>query len=114
MAAELKLVHPHTKVTLVHSRDKLLSSEDLTEECKDRALQLVKEADVEVLLGHRVASSNQVTTTDGYKKLEIEFTNGSKMFASEMIMAISKPETTATYLPKEALDEQGFVKINAK
>ncbi|CCT73411.1 related to pyridine nucleotide-disulphide oxidoreductase AMID-like [Fusarium fujikuroi] len=111
MAAELKMVRPHLKVTLVHSRDKLLSSEGLPDKTKDVALQLLLEAGVEVLMSHRLTTNNKVETTDGSEKYEIEFTNGYKMFASEVIMAISRSVPTSTYLPTSALDADGLVKI---
>ncbi|KAF5010495.1 hypothetical protein FDECE_3350 [Fusarium decemcellulare] len=111
MAAELKMVKPHVKVTLVHSRDKLLSSEGLPDETKDTALELLLEGGVEVLMNHRLASTKKLETTDGSEKHEIEFTNGHKMFASEVIMAISKSVPTSKYLPASALDEEGYVKI---
>lgn len=114
MAAELKMVKPHVKVTLVHSRDKLLSSEGLPDKTKDVALELLLESGVEVLMSHRLASTKKVETLDGSDKLEIEFTNGHKMFASEVIMAISKSVPTSRYLPAAALDEEGYVKIKPK
>jgi NADPH-dependent 2,4-dienoyl-CoA reductase/sulfur reductase-like enzyme len=114
MAAELKLVKPDIKVTLVHSRSKLLSSEDLSDDCKDKALELLKEAGVEVLMEHRLAASKKVETTDGSSKFEVEFTNGKKITASEVIMAISKSEPTTSYLPASCLNEDGYVKIQPR
>jgi NADH dehydrogenase FAD-containing subunit len=114
MAAELKLVKPDINVSLIHSREKLLSSEPLPDECKDRALELLKDAGVEVLMSHRLASTTKVETTDGSTKYELEFTNGHKIAASEVIMAVSKSKSTATYLPSTALDEEGYVKIENK
>ncbi|KAF4965675.1 hypothetical protein FZEAL_10738 [Fusarium zealandicum] len=111
MAAELKMVKPHVNVTLAHSRDKLLSSEGLPEDCKDRALELVIEGGVEALMNHRLASTKKIETTDGSEKYEVEFTNGHKMFASVVIMAISKSVPTTSYLPASAVDEEGYVKI---
>lgn len=111
MAAELKLVKPHLKVTLVHSRDKLMSSEPLPDECKDKALEMVKEAGVQVLMNHRLVSSNKVVSPDGSSKYEVEFTNGHRMAASQVIMAISKSISTASYLPSSATDPEGLVKI---
>ncbi|KAL7928673.1 hypothetical protein V8C35DRAFT_317471 [Trichoderma chlorosporum] len=111
MAAELKHVKPHLKVTLVHSRDKLMSSEPLPDECKDKALEMVKEAGVDVLMNHRVASSSKVESSDGSATYEIEFTNGHKMTASAVIMALSKSISTASYLPSSATDSEGLVKI---
>ncbi|KAM3458464.1 hypothetical protein NHJ6243_007396, partial [Beauveria neobassiana] len=112
MAGELKVVHPGIDVTLVHSRDKLLSSEGLSDECKDTTLALLREAGVKVLLNHRLSKSSRVETTDGSTKYDVEFTNGHKMTASEIIMAVSQPTSTATYMPTTALDENQLVKIN--
>lgn len=114
MAAELKLVKPHINVTLAHSRDKLLSSEGLPDDCKDKALELLKEANVEALMSHRLASSTRVTLEDGTSKYDVKFTNGHKMEASQVIMAISKSTSTAEYLPESALDSEGYVKILPK
>lgn len=124
MAAELKLVRPDIKVTLIHSRDQLLSSEGLPEECKTRALELVREAGVEVLLGHRVAetvklpspspssSSASVSSSPLTRpRYEVRFTNGHKILASEVIMAISQPVPSTGFLPPAALDEEGYARI---
>jgi NADH dehydrogenase FAD-containing subunit len=111
MAAELKFVKPDVKVTLVHSRDRLLSSEGLPDECKDVALELLKEGGVEVLMNHRLASTKEIETLDGSSKYEVEFTNGSKLVASKVILAMSKSVSTTSYLPADALDEEGRVKI---
>ncbi|OAQ95697.1 hypothetical protein LLEC1_01806 [Akanthomyces lecanii] len=112
MAAELKLVHPRIDVTLVHSRDKLLSSEALSDECKDIALALLRESGVKVLMNHRLSRSARVDTMDGSTKYEIEFVDGHKLAASEVIMAVSQPASTTTYMPSTALDENNLVKIN--
>lgn len=114
MASEIKLIKPDVKVTLVHSRDKLLSSEGLPDETKDRALELLKAEGVEVLMSHRVARSDKTVNDDGSVRFDIEFTNGHKMIASEVIMAISKSVPTTTYLPQAALNEEGYVKIRPK
>lgn len=114
MAAELKMVKPHVKVTLVHSREKLLSSEGLPDETRDRALELLKEAGVECLMGHRLASSDKVETVDGAPRYEVKFTNGKTIVASQVIMAISKSTPTTAYLPKSTLNEEGYVKILPK
>ncbi|KAI9155343.1 Oxidoreductase OXR1 [Paramyrothecium foliicola] len=111
MAAELKLVKPDLNVFLAHSRDKLLSSEGLSDECKDVALDLLKEAGVNVLMEHRLAKTEKVATTDGSTKYEVEFTNGHKMVTNEVVMAISRSIPSTTYLPASALDEEGYVKI---
>ncbi|KAK1639438.1 hypothetical protein BDP81DRAFT_420991 [Colletotrichum phormii] len=114
MAAELKLVEPDSKVTLVHSRDKLLSSEGLSDECKDKALELTKEAGVNVLLNHRVKETRKLEPlANGRARHEIEFTNGDKLVASEVVMAISRSVPSTDYFPAAAKDEEGYVKIHA-
>ena len=110
MAAELKAVRPDTRVTLVHSRDKLLSSEPLPDECKDRALELVRDAGVETVLGRRLAGTEEVTRGGGRKVTEVTFTDGHKMDASVVIMAVSRSVPSTEFLPAEALEEEGLVK----
>ncbi|TPX07361.1 uncharacterized protein E0L32_002169 [Thyridium curvatum] len=113
MATELKVVHPHLKVTLVHSRDRLLSAEDLPDEMKVRTLALVQEQGVEVLLERRLDSAVTVKTEDGSEAEEITFTNGEKLLTSNVIMAISRSVPTGSgYLPKAALDKEGLVKVS--
>lgn len=115
MAAELKLVCPSINVTLAHSRDKLLSSEGLSDECKDISLELMREAGVDVLLNHRLTKTSKAETLDGSVKYDLEFENGHRMSASEVIMAVSQPTaTTSAYLPASALTAEGLVKINSK
>ncbi|TEA22708.1 Oxidoreductase OXR1 [Colletotrichum sidae] len=114
MAAELKMVEPGVKVTLVHSRDKLLSSEGLSDECKDKALDLTKDAGVDVLLNHRVKETRKLEdTAAGRPRYEVEFTNGDKIVASEVITAISRSVPSTDYLPAPAKDDEGYVKIHA-
>jgi NADH dehydrogenase FAD-containing subunit len=114
MAAELKLTQPDTDITLVHSREQLLSAEPLPEETKLKALELLRETGVDVLMSHRLDTMKEVKTADHSKFLGLTFTNGHKMKTSEVIMAISRSTPTTTYLPQEVLDEEGYVKINAK
>lgn len=113
MAAELKLVHPEIKVTLVHSRAKLLWSEPLGDDIKDCALELVKEMGVEVILGQRVKET-RTEIKDGVKTVEIELSGGAKFEASEVIMALSKSVPSSTFLPSAVLDEEGYVKITPR
>nr|XP_036584182.1 uncharacterized protein CTRU02_05826 [Colletotrichum truncatum]KAF6793571.1 hypothetical protein CTRU02_05826 [Colletotrichum truncatum] len=114
MAAELKLVEPDSKVTLVHSRDKLLSSEGLSDECKDKALELTIEAGVEVLLNHRVKETRKLDTpaAGGRARYEVEFTNGHKLITSEVVMAISRSVPSTDYFPAAAKDEEGYIHVN--
>ncbi|KAG8163762.1 hypothetical protein KVR01_007059 [Diaporthe batatas] len=109
MAAELKTVHPGVRVTLVHSRDKLLSSEPLPDECKDKALELIRDAGVETLLGKRLDHTEEVTRDGGRKVTEVTFTDGHKMDASVVIMAVSRSVPSTEFLPKAALEEDGLI-----
>ena len=113
MAAELKLVHPSIKVTLVHSRNQLLSNEPLCDELKDRALELVREMDVEVILNRRVKET-KTEVRDGVKKKEIELSDGTKLVASEVLMALSKSVPSSSFFPASALDDEGYVKITPR
>ena len=114
MAAELKLVHPNLTVTLVHSRDKLLSSEPLPDEVKDRSLELLREANVDVLMSHRLDRTEETTDDAGTKCLRVHFTNGHTMLADHVSVAVSKPIPSTSFLPASVLDEEGYVKIQAK
>ena len=114
MAAELKLVHPNLTVTLVHSRDKLLSSEPLPDEVKDRSLELLREANVDVLMSHRLDRTEETTDDAGAKCLRVHFTNGHTMLADHVSVAVSKPIPSTSFLPPSVLDEEGYVKIQAK
>ncbi|KAK4186299.1 apoptosis-inducing factor 2 [Podospora australis] len=112
MAAELKLVHPELKVTLAHSREKLLSSEPLPDDVKDRSLELLREANVEVLMSHRLSSTEETKDDRGNKCYRVTFTNGHSFLADQVAMAISRSVPATTFLsPNGVLDEEGYVKI---
>ncbi|KAK5627866.1 hypothetical protein RRF57_003581 [Xylaria bambusicola] len=111
MAAELKYLKPSVHVTLAHSRDKLLSAEPLPDMVKDCACELAEQGGVEVLLNHRLAGHTPVKSADGSDLYEVEFTNGHKMTASEVIMAISRSVPSTSYLPQQALNSEGYVNV---
>ena len=110
----MKLLHPDIKVTLVHSHDKLLSSEPLPEECKDTALRLVKDAGVTILLNHRVHKATEAIADDGSKCQLLHFTNGHTMMSSTVVMAVSRSVPSTEYLPHAALDIDGYVRIRSE
>lgn len=110
IAAELKLLMPDVKVTLIHSRSKLLSSEPLPDEFKDRALQLVHEAGVETILGVRVVDTIENKTSGS----EVLLSDGRQVKADLVINAVSKFHPTTKYLPSTALDDDGYVKIKPR
>lgn len=109
MAAELKLIHPELKVRLIHSRDRLLSSEPLPDDFKDETLQLLRSVGVEVLTGKRVNQISEPDTADG--QITVTLSDGEDISTSFVIHAISRATPTSGYLPDTVLDEEGFVKI---
>lgn len=114
MAAELKMVQPQLKVTMVHSRDKLLSSEPLPDEVKDRALELLREAGVEVRMSTRLEGTEEVVDGEGEMYTRVTFAGGETMLADKVVMAVSRAVPTTTYLPSAVLDEEGYVRIHAR
>lgn len=102
------MIYPDTKVTLVHSRDHLLSSEPLPSDFAIETLRLLRENKVEVVLEKRV-----LNVVANEKKKEVKLSDGTTIFASHVISAISKPIPTARYLPREALDEQKQIRVKA-
>ncbi|KAH6847095.1 pyridine nucleotide-disulfide oxidoreductase-like protein [Chaetomium sp. MPI-CAGE-AT-0009] len=111
MAAELKVMQPQLNVTLVHSRDKLLSSEPLPEEVGERALEILKEANVTVLMSHRLDRTEEIKDDSGKDCLRVHFTNDHTMLADQVSIAVSRSTPSTTYLPDSILDEEGYVKI---
>ncbi|KAK6079046.1 hypothetical protein SCUP234_05972 [Seiridium cupressi] len=106
MAAELKLWHPNTRVILAHSRDKLLSAEPLSDTFKERSIRILRESGVEVILNHRLSESKSIEEGN-----EVYFTNGERLTAGVIVMAISRSVPSTDFLPKEALDQDGYVNI---
>ncbi|KAJ5746847.1 uncharacterized protein N7511_008543 [Penicillium nucicola] len=112
MAAELKIIHPEQKITLIHSRNRLLSSEPLPNDFADRALSLLQEAGVEVILGQRVIDTTAVDTELENRSWNLTLGDGRQLKTGYVLNAISQPIPTSTYLPKEALDEEGYIKTS--
>lgn len=113
MASEIKVVEPWQKVTLIHSRDKLLSAEPLPDDFKDRSLEVLKKTGVEVIMGQRVIDTTAVDTKDGSTQWRLTLAGGEQITAGHIITAISRCTPTSAYLPAAALDKDGYVKIDA-
>ncbi|KAG9538412.1 FAD/NAD(P)-binding domain-containing protein, partial [Aureobasidium melanogenum] len=113
MASEIKAVEPWQQVTLVHSRDKLLSAEPLPDGFKERSLEVLREAGVNVILGQRVIDTTAVQTDDGSKSWRLTLSGGQQIAAGHVITAISRSTPTSTYLPSTVLDKDDYVKIDA-
>jgi thioredoxin reductase len=113
MAAEIKLVMPEQKVTLIHSRDKLCSAEPLPDDFKDRCLIALHEAGVETVMGQRVVEST--TGRMGDKVVStLKLADGTTLQAGQVIYAVSKSVPSTSYLPASVLDEEGYVKITSR
>ncbi|KAH7041388.1 uncharacterized protein B0I36DRAFT_371621 [Microdochium trichocladiopsis] len=111
MAAELKHVKPDLRVILAHSRSQLMSAEPIPDSARECVLDAVVRGGVEVLLNHRLKSQTPVTTPAGAPAQQVEFENGHTMLASEVIFAVSKSIPSTTFLPVDALSEDGYVNI---
>ncbi|PWY88390.1 FAD/NAD(P)-binding domain-containing protein [Aspergillus heteromorphus CBS 117.55] len=105
MAAEIKHRHPTKEVTLVHSRSELLSSEPLPSEFREQVNRIVEGGGVTVILENRVIN---VTEESGPSKI-VTLQNGHQIAADEVIWATSSAAPITEFLPKESLDERGFV-----
>ncbi|EXJ83973.1 hypothetical protein A1O3_04640 [Capronia epimyces CBS 606.96] len=114
MAAEIKLVMPAQKVTLIHSRDKLCSSEPLPDDFKDTCLTKLREAGVETIMGERVLGTETETVEENgavRSRSTLNLSSGRTIRASEVIYAISRSLPTSQYLPATVVDEEGYIKI---
>ncbi|RAL08235.1 NAD(P)/FAD-dependent oxidoreductase [Aspergillus homomorphus CBS 101889] len=107
MAAEIKHRYPTKQVTLIHSRSSLLSSEPVSPEFRDQVLEVVKHGGVNVILENRVLSAIEGLST--VKTIRLQ--TGSQLTADEVIWATSSAAPVTEFLPKEALDERGFVNV---
>lgn len=111
MASELKLVEPEKSITLIHSRERLLSSEPLPDEFKDRSFLVLQETGVKVMLNRRVMKIDPGEISDGTPLFKLLLDDGSEILTSHVIKAISHSIPTTSYLPEASLDLEGYVKI---
>jgi len=104
-AAELKLTQPEKRVTLVHSQGTLLSAEPLPHEFKTKALELLLEAGVEVLLHTRAVEES----AGG-----LVLSTGERIAAASVIWCVRRQHPATTFLPAAALDPAtGLVRVSA-
>lgn len=108
-AGKIKRHHPGTPVTLVHSRNQLLSNEPLPEEFKLRALQLLQQQGVKVILNQR-ADIEQLPDGTYY----ITFSGCDRLHTTIVIMAIVSPTASSQFLPSAVLSNAGFIKVDSK
>ncbi|CAI7588787.1 unnamed protein product [Penicillium viridicatum] len=112
MAAELKILYPEQKVTLVHSQKRLLSSEPLPDDFAERVDSILRDTGVEVILGQRVIDTTAVDTKNGTRGWNLTLSDGRQLKTGHVLKAISQTVPTSTYLPKEALNEEGYIKVH--
>jgi NADH dehydrogenase FAD-containing subunit len=111
-AAEIKVEFPAKRVILIHSRSSLLSGESLPEEFKLEALRLLRENGVEVILGNRVIGDKETEDdVENRPQRELLLSDGLSIKASKVLYATKKHLPRTSFLPKDCLDEDGFVKV---
>lgn len=113
MAAELKILDPQQKVTLIHSRNRLLSSEPLPDDFAKRAEFILRELGVEVILGQRVGDTTAVDVEGEQRVWRLTLSDGQQLTTGHVLRAISQCIPTSTYLSPDALDEHGYVKVHS-
>lgn len=104
------MIHPSVVVTLIHSRDQLLSAEPLPEPFKTETIALLREIGVEVITSKRVLDIKPCNTPES-TKTTLVLSDGSEMCVSHVIKAVSKPSPTTGYLPSKALNAEGEVPV---
>ena len=112
MAAEIKMEMPSQEVTLIHARDRLLSSEPLPDDFKDHTYDLLQETGVRILTDQRVVTTRSYQTEDGRTAFELTLESGSHVVAGSVIAALSKSIPSLDFLPTEAIESEGYVKID--
>lgn len=113
MAAELKILVPEQKVTLIHSRRRLLSSEPLPDDFAERVETVLHEVGVEVILEQRVVDTTAVDVNGERRAWRLTLSDGQQLTTGHVLSAISRPVPTSTYLSPEALTDDGYVKVHS-
>lgn len=106
-AGEIKNYYPGIKVTLVHSRDQVLSSEPLPAEVKEKVKDILIEEGVEVITGNRAAITE---LPNG--EFEAKLADGRILTADFVIDSTRKGEPTTDPLPEACLNKDREVKVN--
>ena len=106
-AAEIKTNYPGIQVTLIHSRDQVLSSEPLPSEVKDKVREILVEEGVEVITGNR-ASITELPNSE----FEVKLADGRVLTADFVIDSTRKGEPTTEPLPEASLNKDNEVMVN--
>ncbi|KAJ5209772.1 hypothetical protein N7449_004151 [Penicillium cf. viridicatum] len=108
-AGKIQTHHPGTPVTLVHSRDELLSNEPLPKEFKLRTLQLLRQQGVSVILNQR-ADIEELPDGTYY----VKFNDGNRLHTAMVIMAMASSTPASRFLPSWALSNTGTINVDLK
>lgn len=105
-SAEIKEGYPETKVTLIHGGSRILDF--LKESASKAAAANLKGLGVEILTSTKVQDAKrveggwEVTTSDG------------KVLKTDLYIAALGVVPNSSFLPKQILDEEGWVKVSSK
>ena len=105
-AAEIKNYYPGINVTLIHSRNQVLSSEPLPSPVKDQVGKMLTEEGVNVILGNRASITEQANG-----EFNVKLADGTVLTADFVIDSTKKGEPTTGTLPKECLNEDGEIMV---
>jgi hypothetical protein len=108
-AGEMAHNHPSIKVSLIHSREHLLSNEPLTDEFKVQTAEVLREEGVDVILNQRPSIN-----TDEKGNQILRFKDGTETRPGFVFDATSKWTPITNYLSADAVDHEGYVKIQPK
>ncbi|KAF2634441.1 FAD/NAD(P)-binding domain-containing protein [Massarina eburnea CBS 473.64] len=106
-AGEIKNYYPGIKVTLIHSRSQVLSSEPLPSEIKEQVGIMLAEEGVDVILGNR-ASITELPSGE----FSVKLANGTTLTADFVIDSTKKGSPTTGILPPECLNNEGEIVVN--
>jgi NADH dehydrogenase FAD-containing subunit len=98
-AGEIKKFYPQISVTLVHSRDQVLSSEPLPSELKERVKTMLTEEGVSVILNSRATVTELINGQHS-----VALANGTTLTADFVIDSTRKGTPTTHILPAACLN----------
>jgi NADH dehydrogenase FAD-containing subunit len=106
VAGKIKMQHPNTRVTLIHSRGQLLSNEPLPDEFKAQALALLEAEGVEVILNER---PNIVKLPDQRQRIQMKL---KQMTTSHVFWATSRTIPSTSFIPENFLNKNGCLSVD--
>jgi NADH dehydrogenase FAD-containing subunit len=107
MAAEIKCTFPSKEVYLIHSRQSLLSAEPLPILFKQKAKELLQAYGVHLILDRRVVRGLEDSPYSSERNLTLS--DGEIITFDTVINTAVSPSPNTSFLPKGALDGDGYV-----